>query len=266
MNAFTSSSDVRAVAKHFDQLSATGSWSNLYAVADGSTYHFHIRRARVLELLPERLGRVVDVGCGPGVMVDAVLERGGTFEGLDVSVEMVRAATECFGHLKGVSFKQGNIEAIDLPDGSYDQVICMAVIEYLKTPGRALSEIARILRPGGIALITVPKRWHIDRLTIAATAPVRALARALGAAGADNLPRLCLQPEELDTAAGSAALVPDGGAQYHFTPLAYPLPRIAPGLCMRLNAPFERWCKTRAGLPSFLAHGYVGRYLKPQST
>ena len=259
------SASAREVIEHFDRQSATRSWSRLYAVADGFTYHFHIRRARVLELLPDRLGRVADLGCGPGVVVGEVLERGGTFEGFDLSLEMVREATERYGHLRGVSFKQGNVEAIDLPDGSCDQVICMAVIEYLESPQRALTEIARILRPGGIAIITVPKRWHVDRLTVAATAPVRALARALGARGADNLPRLCLQPDELDAAAGSAGLVADGGAQYHFTPLPYPLSRIAPGLCMRLNAPFERWCKTRAALPSFFAHGYVGRYLKPRS-
>ena len=265
MDTTTSSNDASAVVEHFDQLSATGDWSRLYAVADGFTYHFHVRRARVLELLPNHLGRVADVGCGPGVMVEAVLERGGTVEGLDLSAEMVREANERYGHLKGVSFKQGNIEGIDLPDASYDQVICAGVIEYLNKPDRALSEIARILGPGGIAIITVPKRWHIDRLTVAATAPVRALAHALGAAGADSLPRLCLQPDELDAAARSAGLFPDGSAQYHFTPLPYPLPRIAPRLCMRLNTPFERWYKTRAALTSFFAHGYVGRYLKPQS-
>lgn len=262
MKASASQSHVSAVEEHFDQLSEAGDWSRLYDVADGFTYHFHVRRQRVLDLLPERLGRVADVGCGPGVMVEAVLERGGTFEGVDLSPGMVREAAQRFGHLNGVSFKQGNVEAMDLPDETYDQVICMAVIEYLKATDRALSEIARILRPGGIAVITVPKRWHIDRLTVAASTPARALARMLGAARADKLPRLCLQRDELDGAGRRAGLVADGGMQYHFTPLPYPLPRIAPSLCMRLNVPFERWHKTRSALPSFFAHGYAGRYKK----
>ena len=264
MNTPATHQGMSAVIEHFDRLSSTGDWSRLYAVADGVTYHFHVRRARVLELLPERLGRVADVGCGPGVMAEAVLQRGGTFEGVDLSPEMVREATERFGHLAGVSFKEGNVEALDLPSQAYDQVIAMAVIEYLSTPDRALNEITRILKPGGIAIVTVPKPWHIDRLTVAATTPVRALARALGAAGADKLPRLCLQPAELDAAAKRAGLIPDGGAQYYFTPLPYPLTRLAPGLCMRLNAPFERLYATRAALASFLAHGYIGRYRKPQ--
>ena len=257
--------DASVVIEHFDKLSANRGWSHLYDVADGRTYHFHVRRRRVLQLLPEHLGHVIDVGCGPGVMVEAVLARGGTFEGLDLSPEMVHEATEKFGHLKNVSFKTGDIEALDVPDDYADQVICMAVIEYLKSPDRALAEISRVLRPGGIAIITVPKRLHIDRLTIALSTPVRRIARMLGAASADELPRLCLQPDELDEAARRQGLLPDGGAQYHFTPLPYPLPRIAPQLFMRLNTSFERLYATRRAVPSFLAHGYVGRYRKPSS-
>lgn len=251
------------VIEHFDRLSATGDWSRLYSVADGFTYHFHVRRARVIELLPERLGRVLDVGCGPGVMVEAVLARGGTFDGLDISQEMVREGSERFGSRAGVRFGVGNIEALEAENESYDQVICMAVIEYLKSPDRALAEISRVLRSGGVAIITMPKRSHVDRLTVAATTPFRAAARALGMGSADLLPRLCLQPDDLDDAARRAGLVPDGCAQYHFTPVPYPFTRLAPGLCMRLNAPFERLHATRAGVPSFFAHGFVGRYRKP---
>ncbi len=252
-----------AVVAHFDRMSSTRDWSRLYTVADGSTYHFHVRRSRVLALLPENLGRVADIGCGPGVMTEAVLERGGTFDGIDLSPEMLREGRERFADQPGVSFQEGSIEALNLPDASYDQVICMAVIEYLETPHLALAEVARILRPGGTAIITVPKRSHIDRVMIAATAPVRALARMLGAGSADTLPRLRLQPGELDEAARRAGLIFDGGAQYHFTPLPYPLTRVAPQLCMRLNIPWERMYETRAALPSFLAHGYIGRYRKP---
>jgi ubiquinone/menaquinone biosynthesis C-methylase UbiE len=257
-----STNNTSAVIEHFDRLSASGDWSRLYSVSDGHSYHFQVRRARVLELLPEKLGRVLDVGMGPGVLAEAVVARGGTFEGVDLSPEMVREARENYSHLAGASFREGNVESIDAPDETYDQVIAVAVIEYLKTPDRALAEIARVLKPGGLAVVTVPKPWHIDRVTIGATTPFRALARMFGAAGADKLPRLRLQPDALDAAAMRAGLAPDGGAQYHFTPLPYPLTRLAPGLTMRLNAPFERLARTRSALPSFLAHGYIGRYRK----
>lgn len=254
----------QAVIEHFDSLSVTGDWSRLYSVADGNSYHFQIRRARVLELLPAKLGRVLDVGMGPGIMVEAVLARGGTFDGVDLSPEMVREASAKFGHLPDVNFREGNVEAIDAPDNSYDQVLAIAVVEYLKTADCALSEIARVLKPGGTAIVTVPKNWHIDRLTIGAMAPFRSLARAFFAGGADRLPRLRLQPGELDAAAKKAGLQIERGVQYHFTPLPYPFTRLAPDLMMRLNAPFDRLRHTRNALTSFMAHGYIGYYRKPE--
>ena len=264
MSSRISQTGSAAVVEHFDKLSTNRGWSQLYAVTDGKSYHFHVRRARVLELLPKKLGRVLDVGCGPGVMVNAVLERGGIFEGRDLSPEMVAESMQKFGDLPNVNFKQGDIENIDLPDASCDQVLAMAVIEYLSSPDKALSEIARVLKPGGIAVITIPKRRHIDKTMVSIATPFRALARMAGLAAGDLLPRLCLQPDELDQAAKRAGLIPDGGSQYNFTPLPYPLTRLAPDLLMRLNSPFERWHETRSAFKSFFAHGYVGRYRRAE--
>jgi SAM-dependent methyltransferase len=258
-----SSAESLPVIEHFDRLSVTGAWSRLYEVADGLSYHAHVRRRRVLELLPDRLGHVIDVGCGPGVMVEAVLERGGTFHGIDLSQAMVDEGQRRFGHLPGVTFAVGDIEALDVSDEACDQVICMGVIEYLTRADRALREMARILRPGGVAIITVPKRQHIDLVAVAALAPVRAAARRAGMAGSDRLPRLRLQPDELDAAARAAGLVPDGGAQYNFTPVPYPFTRIAPNVAMRVNLPFERWYDAKDSVRSFFGHGFVGRYRKP---
>jgi len=264
MNSGFSQPPTASVIEHFDKLSTNRGWSQLYAVSDGKSYHFHVRRARVLELLPEKLGRVLDVGCGPGVMVNAVLERGGSFEGRDLSPEMVAESNQKFGHLPNVNFKEGDIEKIDLPDESCDQVLAMAVIEYLSSPDKALAEIARVLKPGGVAVITIPKRRHIDKTMISLATPFRALARMAGLATGDLLPRLCLQPDELDSAAERAGLVPDGGSQYNFTPVPYPLTRLIPNLSMRLNTPFERWHETKSALKSFFAHGYVGRYRRAE--
>ena len=253
----------RAVIEHFDRFAATRNWSRLYGEANGRNYHFHVRQQRVMDLLPQKLGRVVDLGCGPGVMVEAVLERGGAFDGIDLSPEMVREAIDKYGSRKGVTFREGNCERVELPESDCDQVIAMGLIEYLLTPDTAFSEISRILRPGGTAIITMPKLWHVDRAAIGMTAPFRLIARAIGAGSADSLPRLCLQPAEMDTAARRAGLVPDGGSHYDFTMLPYPFTRVAPDLAMRFNMRFERWHSTRSALKSYFAHGYVGRYRKP---
>jgi ubiquinone/menaquinone biosynthesis C-methylase UbiE len=248
---------------HFDHMAASGSWSRLYDDANGLSYHFHIRLMRALELLPQTLGCVADLGCGPGTMVEAVLQRGGTFHGVDLSEEMLHEAKHRFGGCRGVTFSRGAVESLPLLSGCADQVIAMGLIEYLRAPDRALAEIARILRPGGIAVVTVPRRWHIDHVMLALTAPVRATARAFGATGSDRLHRLRLQPRQLDAAAASAGLVADSGFHYYFTVLPYPVTRLAPTLSMRFNQRYERWHRSRSPIPCFFAHGYIGRYRKP---
>src|SRR5687768_15155327 len=125
-----------AVVDHFDTLSATGKWSGLYSHLDGTNYHFHIRRQRVLELIPKELGDVLDVGCGPGVMVEAVLKRGGRFTGVDLSPEMVKEATALYGDRPGCKFQVGDVEKLEVPSSSFDLVIAMAVLEYLSSPDR----------------------------------------------------------------------------------------------------------------------------------
>ena len=54
----------------------------------------------------------------------------------------------------GVEIVDGDIEHLPFPDGSFDLVLCIEVIRYFERPDRALSEIRRVLRPGGTAIIT----------------------------------------------------------------------------------------------------------------
>lgn len=250
------------MVRYFDGQATSGQWAKLYDEAEGLSYHFHVRRQRVMELLPAALGRVCDLGCGPGIMVPLVRERGGSFVGIDMAPAMVKEGEDLYADLPDVEFQVGNIESLDLPDASFDQVICMGVIEYLESPRKALAEIGRILRPGGVAVVSVSKRYHTDRLAAPLTAPVRWTARQLGGVGSGQVHRSGMQPVELDLAAALGHLVPDGGSHYNFTPLPYPLTRIAPTFTMRLNAPFERFHNTTSVALSSLARGYLGRYRK----
>ena len=138
----------------------------------------------------------------------------------------------------------------------------MAVIEYLKDPERAFAQLAQLLKLGGEVVVTIPKRWHFDRIMVAVSGPLRAAGRWMGLGCSDELPRLRLQPLELDRLARRAGLIPSGGAHYFFKILPYPFPRFAPGLAMRMNLLLERWHAARDPIRSFFAHGYVGRYRK----
>jgi len=156
----------------------------------------------------------------------------------------------------------GDVENIDLPAASFDLVTAMAVLEYLKSSDKMFEEINRVLRPGGLALIKVPKLRHFDRTIVTVTTPFRKLARFFVEPQSDTLPPYSLQPEMLDAAAEKAGLAVQGGRQYQFTPITYPITRLVPNSCMRVNLACERWAATRNPVLSYFAHGYIGLYKK----
>ncbi len=55
----------------------------------------------------------------------------------------------------------GTVFAIPLPDASVDTVLCTQVLEHVDDPARALAEMARVLRPGGALILTVPQYWPL---------------------------------------------------------------------------------------------------------
>jgi ubiquinone/menaquinone biosynthesis C-methylase UbiE len=103
----------------------------------------------------------MDVGCGPGVMVEELLERGFEVWGIDVSEPMIefgkiRASKLQLG--RNCHLSVGDVENLAFPDGYFNAVICMGVFEYLPSHVPAIREIYRVLSPGGIAIISLPKK------------------------------------------------------------------------------------------------------------
>ncbi|MDW6020955.1 class I SAM-dependent methyltransferase [Mesorhizobium sp. BAC0120] len=96
---------------------------------------------------------VVDIGTGTGANLRLLRDMGFTHvTGIDPSAEAAHWCAE-----KGLGMvREGDIRALPLPDGSVDLVLATDVAEHVEDDHKALSEISRVLRPGGLALITVP--------------------------------------------------------------------------------------------------------------
>ncbi len=97
-------------------------------------------------------GRVCDLGCGPGHVGRYLAGRGSDVFGIDLSPRMVALARELN---PGMSVEQGDMRALPLPDGALAGVVAFYSLIHLERGAapKALAEIARVLAPGGVALL-----------------------------------------------------------------------------------------------------------------
>ncbi len=110
-----------------------------------------------------RLGDVLDAGSGDGVIAELVAPRARSVTCLDRSSRVLEAARERLGRHPHLRFVLGDIEALELPDASFDQVLCFHALTYVGSPGKAVRELARVLRPGGdLVLATLDRHAHMD--------------------------------------------------------------------------------------------------------
>jgi SAM-dependent methyltransferase len=110
------------------------------------------------KLFPHGRASVVDVGCGLGISLDH-LPSSVDFVGVEFSRETVALARSIHPD-RSAAFREGGFPNLPLEDGTCDFCIFLEVLEHLVDDRQALDELARIVRPGGYLLISVPAVFY----------------------------------------------------------------------------------------------------------
>ena len=116
-------------------------------------------RQGLTELAPDPGERILDLGCGTGVLLGTLLERldeRGRIEAVDPSPRMLARARAGYPDPR-VSYHLAAADRLPLPAQAVDRVICFSVWPHLPEPDAAIAELRRVLRPGGTIHV-----WHVD--------------------------------------------------------------------------------------------------------
>ncbi len=135
----------------------------IYATSDVAA-----QRQAVLRLLAPREGEhILDIGAGPGFLAQDLARTvgaDGTVEGIDVAEAMVAMAQRRCAGYPNVNLQVGDATRLTFPDGAFDAAVSVQVFEYVAEVDAALRELARVLRPGGRAVVVATDWdsavWH----------------------------------------------------------------------------------------------------------
>jgi ArsR family transcriptional regulator len=108
-----------------------------------------------------RLGDVVDVASGDGVLAELLAGRARSITCLDASARVVAAGSRRTGRLATVRFVRGDMHALPFTAERFDEALLMNALCFARKPARVLAEIARVLRPGGrLIAVTLNRHEH----------------------------------------------------------------------------------------------------------
>lgn len=111
---------------------------------------------RMVDLVaPARSDELLDVACGPGLVVCAFAPHVQSATGIDLTPAMLNQARrlQAERNLKNVSWVEGDVNRLPFADGAFSIVTSRYAFHHFAEPGRVLSEMVRVTRPGGTILV-----------------------------------------------------------------------------------------------------------------
>ena len=129
--------------------------------SETSATNAYYDRPAILDLAGDVDGKdVLDVGCAGGHLARQLTERGARVTGIDLSPTLIGLARK---RCPQAEFHRADLaKPLDLPDDRFDLVTASLVLHYLRDWGPPLAELRRVLKPGGLLVMSVhhPEDWH----------------------------------------------------------------------------------------------------------
>ncbi|MCW5800898.1 MAG: methyltransferase domain-containing protein [Deltaproteobacteria bacterium] len=160
--------DRHNVREFFEEMSP--SYFDKYGSAKTEGHSFRSRKQRTLACIdaagPWTGKHVLDIGCGPGVMVAELLARSfAEVHAIDVSPGMVEDCRKRFHGVSALTCEVGDATRLAYPDRRFDLVLAMGLVEYFDDADVDViyREVTRVLQPGGKLLVTYPNASSVYR-------------------------------------------------------------------------------------------------------
>ena len=112
-------------------------------------------------LVPLEGKRVLDVGCGGGILADSMARRGAEVLGIDLATKALKVAQlhAMEAETKGVSYREISAEALAVEQpGSFDVITCMEMLEHVPDPSLIVNACAGLVKPGGYVFFSTINR------------------------------------------------------------------------------------------------------------
>lgn len=212
---------------HFDDAAEGYYHRNYEAPRTRHARALALRRSVCLDLVPPVGDRVLDLGCGPGAMSVPLAVAGRSVVAFDLAPRMVEEARRLIERLAPgarAEFCVGDAQALPFDAARFDVVVTTGVLEYIPDVERALSEVARVLRPGGVLVASVSLPRTLERTVVGAIGRLR---------GRETPFHRAFTADQLDAAVARAGFEVDARRFSYFAP--FPLDVVWPPLVTLLD-------------------------------
>jgi ubiquinone/menaquinone biosynthesis C-methylase UbiE len=211
--------------------------------------------------------KILDGGCGPGILMRRLIKKGFYLTGVDRSKEMCRLAITQLADLKNGALVVADIENLPFSDESFDVVASSGVIEYLESDDKLLRGFNRVLREDGILMISITNKYSYNlifdsvielmkknRFFLSLISLIKSNILAQGKTQAKAFIIRKHSPATFEHIVRNNSFEIIDATYFYFLPFPHPFNWIWPRLCNRIGDSLERLGRTKLGI---LGEGYV---------